>query len=275
MEDTNVVSSAANKCQKAIHSRLIAMLGKDKYSNITKEALDEQKLDFKDLNAYSIIPYTLIEGFMGVEEKELTLKYIKNFRSTDSGKNMHDRIVFIILNFNIPDDETDEEYKNFKDASYICLLLCPEEFPRKPPYLYSVTPNGYYAKDHTGKDGTVICISIGSFHSENYPTTIGITGFSYAAYDMFYNAGKLMGGGGIGHIHMNKNDDNKLRHARVSKEWNIQHFPTVIKAQHLLYRHVPTSYGYDFDIDLYKKPAATVPIIEKTKKSFSQLKRRR
>ncbi len=177
MESNNTLS-----CQEAIHGRLIAMLGKKKYGSITKEALQEQKLDFTNINGYSIIPYSLIESYMNVEEQELTKRCFNEFKHHAEGNidAATDRIIFIVLNFDVSDNEEDSAYAKFKNASYICLLLCPLTFPQSPPHLYSVTPNGYYAKKDNGMEGTVICINIGSYHSNSYPAIIGITGFSYA-----------------------------------------------------------------------------------------------
>ncbi len=91
---------------------------------------------------------------------------------------------------------------------------------------------------------------------------------------MFYNAEKVMDGGGIGHICF-RSGDLKVELAKTSREWNILHFPTVIQAAHLLYRDVPTSFSYDFNIDLYRKskPKTDVLIAPPPKKSFTSIKR--
>lgn len=55
---------------------------------------------------------------------------------------------------NLPDDYTNGEY--------LFRLRIPEEFPDKPPELYALTPNGLF------DIGGQICISIGTFHRNDY-----------------------------------------------------------------------------------------------------------
>lgn len=278
------MESASNvKCQKAIHNRLMVMLGKEKYGSITEDALNSENLDFKNLSGYSIIPVTLIYHYMDDREKTMTHNYLHRFNKNLRGEDDEciERTVFVVLDFDVSDNEKDEDYARFKDASYICIMLCPRSFPQKPPELSSVTPNGYYAKDSNGEEGSIICISIGAFHSESYPTSVGITGFSYATHDMFFNCEKIMSNGGIGHIHKSS-DELKDKLATNSRQWNIDNFPTVIKAQHYLYRGVPTCYGYDFDVDLYRSSELEDKLTNmkmgdeiKKKKDLKSLKRRR
>lgn len=59
----------------------------------------------------------------------------------------------------------------YKNGEYIIRIEADKNHPMKPPKYYFMTPNGFY------KLGENACISIGSYHSEDYPSVLGMTGF--------------------------------------------------------------------------------------------------
>ena len=77
--------------------------------------------------------------------------------------------VWYLLFHDIAGDENE-----YVGGSYLCKLVIPDNFPADPPQFYMLTPNGLY-----GCDGKV-CVSIGEFHANSYPATIGVTGFAEA-----------------------------------------------------------------------------------------------
>jgi len=60
------------------------------------------------------------------------------------------------------------EYQN---GEYLVEVILPDDFPFKPPEFYFKTPNGVYGVDKK------VCISIGTYHADNYRATLGVMGF--------------------------------------------------------------------------------------------------
>lgn len=50
-------------------------------------------------------------------------------------------------------------------------LEIPPGFPTEPPVFYMLTPNGLYEINEK------VCVDVGEFHANNYPSTSGIVGF--------------------------------------------------------------------------------------------------
>ena len=98
----------------------------------------------------------------------------KQYKKCISGPDPHMKFlmcddigVWYILFENILGDE--DEYKG---GQYLAKFTMPDEFPYKPPQFQILTPNGLY--DIEGK----VCVSIGEFHSNQYPAVLGINGFA-------------------------------------------------------------------------------------------------
>lgn len=66
----------------------------------------------------------------------------------------------------------------FVGGEYVVKLIAPasqdigQSYPTKPPRLIFLTPNGVFNPEEN------VCISIGEFHSEKYPSAIGMHGFA-------------------------------------------------------------------------------------------------
>lgn len=59
----------------------------------------------------------------------------------------------------------------YAGGEYLVRLRLPGNFPADPPDFFFMTPNGVYGVE------VKVCISIGSYHKGNYPSTIGVRGF--------------------------------------------------------------------------------------------------
>jgi len=64
------------------------------------------------------------------------------------------------------------ENDEFADGEYLVKVTATDDFPVKPPDFQFLTPNGVYESHKR------VCIDIGSYHTENYPATLGMVGFT-------------------------------------------------------------------------------------------------
>lgn len=66
------------------------------------------------------------------------------------------------------------ENNEFLDGEYLLRVKIPDTWvdcPSTPPDFYFMTPNGLYGCE------TIVCVSIGKFHPDQYRATLGIIGF--------------------------------------------------------------------------------------------------
>lgn len=59
----------------------------------------------------------------------------------------------------------------YTGGEYLVKMVAGKNHPDDPPKYYFMTPNGLYALGHNA------CISIGSYHKDEYPAVLGMTGF--------------------------------------------------------------------------------------------------
>lgn len=107
----------------------------------------------------------------------------------------------------------------YTEGQYLFTMTAPNDFPFKPPNFQCLTPNGFY------EPGGSICISIGSFHSNNYRPVLGMMGFAEQIM-----AGMLeykdMGSG----IRLLKtSDETKASLAKASKQYNAAHHSNIMR----------------------------------------------
>lgn len=85
------------------------------------------------------------------------------------------------LKFLINEQKIDEWYvmiegmlganDEFKHGQYLVRIVLPPAFPYKPPQFFFMTPNGVYETE------VKVCVSIGEYHSQNYPSAQKVLGF--------------------------------------------------------------------------------------------------
>lgn len=102
-----------------------------------------------------------------------------------------------------------------KDGEYLVEVTAPPEFPHKPPTFLLHTPNGVYGTDKP------ICISIGHYHSGDYPAAIGMRGFITEIANGMMCQKEL--GGGINVLQFNADKIRKF--AAESRKFNLEKYP--------------------------------------------------
>jgi ubiquitin-conjugating enzyme E2 J1 len=147
---------------------------------------------------------TILQNFR--KAKESNNPYVKHVMSTDI------RVWYILLHgFSGDQDE-------FVGGEYLCKIVLPLEFPRDPPEFYMMTPNGVY-----GCDGKA-CISIGEFHANIYPNTLGVTGFVEQLVSGFIGWKTI----GKGTRLLDTTVEEKKALAERSQEYNTAHYADIL-----------------------------------------------
>lgn len=130
----------------------------------------------------------------------------------------------------------DGDHGEFKNGEFLFEMIAPNEFPMKPPHFYALTDNGVYKAglDEEGKRAK-ICISIGEFHADNYPATLGMAGFAEQLLSGLIGWRSL--GSGINVFvfdGMTINQKEKKTHeikkiSEMSKEKNLKNYEDILK----------------------------------------------
>lgn len=122
-----------------------------------------------------------------------------------------------ILLTNFEGDESEytwaDENNQRRYAEILCRMVAPKDFPFKPPEFYLLTPNGVYDIK------TTVCISIGKFHSEQYRSTLGMSGFANQLVSGLIGWKSL----GSGISLLNTSIEQKKIYAISSHEYNLEH----------------------------------------------------
>lgn len=106
----------------------------------------------------------------------------------------------------------------YEDGEYLVKIEASESHPTKPPKYYFMTPNGVY---ELGKNA---CISIGSYHSDEFPSVLGMTGFIMNLIGAMLQWKTL--GEGIDLLHTTANEKKRL--AKNSYVYNREHHIEII-----------------------------------------------
>lgn len=118
------------------------------------------------------------------------------------------------------DDQIDVWYLRYHSigepytyGEYLVEIHADADHPFKPPKYYFKTPNGLYAPNENA------CINIGSYHSNNYPSTLGMLGFANQLMAAMLQWESL--GSGISLVSSTKEEKKRL--AKASKGYNRKH----------------------------------------------------
>jgi len=106
-----------------------------------------------------------------------------------------------------------------KSGQYIFKIELPKDFPYNPPDFFAKTPNGLYMEDK------ICCISIGTFHKDNYRASLGVSGFAMELANGLMNWEVL--GTGVNIIKTTKED--KRRYAEQSAAYNKKYNERILK----------------------------------------------
>lgn len=115
----------------------------------------------------------------------------------------------------------------YAGGEYLVRCVMPDMYPFKPPDFYFQTPNGVF------KTGTIPCISIGKFHSENHRAALGVDGFCMNLISGLVGWKDL--GTGIDIFKSTVGDKKRL--ARESHAYNREHFGAIIDNIERAYAH--------------------------------------
>ncbi len=133
----------------------------------------------------------------------------------------------------------------FLGGQYLLRMEMPADFPFNPPMFYFMTPNGICKTD------TNPCISIGSYHKEDYRPTLGVSGFVNNLVSSFIGWRELHGGINILVSGDEKRDVASIKlHAAASVEYNERHHSDIVKCIHESYDH----YKKNFNLTEPNKP---------------------
>lgn len=116
--------------------------------------------------------------------------------------------VIYILIHNIPGKDGE-----FQGGEYIFKMLLPADFPYNPPDFVALTPNGIYGH------GKKCCISIGSYHKDQYKPSLGISGFAMELANGLMNYDQM--GNGI-NLLLKTPTKHLQTLAEISKDYNKQ-----------------------------------------------------
>ncbi len=150
-------------------------------------------------------------------------KMIRQFIRATRGPNEHVKFAiksetetnvwYVLLgNFSGDNDE-------YKGGEYLCEMFAPDYNIYKPPEFYMLTPNGVYDINGT------VCVSIGTFHKEQYQKTLGWGGFSYQLVSGMVGWKQL----GSGIRLLNTTINTKKTYAQNSKKFNAEYYPEIMK----------------------------------------------
>lgn len=107
----------------------------------------------------------------------------------------------------------------FSGGEYIVEIKATSKYPFEPPEFYFYTPNGVYLEEKK------VCINIGSYHKDDFPTSLGMGGFAKQLVSGMFGWRTL--GGGINIV--KTSEKKKQTIAAVSKAYNARHFPELVK----------------------------------------------
>lgn len=121
-------------------------------------------------------------------------------------------VVYVLIH-NLPGKEGE-----FQNGEYIVKILLTEGFPYHPPEFIFLTPNGIYGH------GKKCCISIGSYHKDQYPASLGISGFALEIVNGLMNYDQM----GHGINLLLKTPIKHLQHlAEISKDYNKEKWKNI------------------------------------------------
>ncbi len=112
------------------------------------------------------------------------------------------------------DGPLDIKGEKYSYGEYLCRMHLPEGFPISPPKFYFYTPNGLYGV------GVKVCVSIGEFHANQFPSGQQITGFCDNLVSGMVGWREL----GTGIQIMHTTDAEKRWFAQQSRTYNIKHY---------------------------------------------------
>ena len=107
-------------------------------------------------------------------------------------------------------------------GEYLMRMTAPENYPYGPPKFELFTPNPRY---QIGKSRP--CVSMGEYHSNNYPAILGMYGFTCELIYTFHASDTEMGGGISMKTGVTKEE--KLILARESVAYNNKHYAVVME----------------------------------------------
>lgn len=110
------------------------------------------------------------------------------------------------------------ENDEFKHCQYLVRIELPPSFPYDPPHFYFLTPNGVYGIN------AKVCVMIGEFHSNNYPSAQKVRGFVINLVSGIIGWRDLGSGINI----LNTSESEKRALARKSMEYNRTHYPDLV-----------------------------------------------
>ena len=132
------------------------------------------------------------------------------------------------LKFMINEQKIDEWYvmiegmfganDEFKHGQYLVRIVLPPAFPYKPPQFFFMTPNGVY------DIGVKVCVSIGEYHSQNYPSAQKVLGFVSNLVSGIIGWTDLGGGINI----LSTDVPTKRALARASAQYNQTHYAKLV-----------------------------------------------
>ncbi len=107
----------------------------------------------------------------------------------------------------------------FANGQYIIELKASEDYPRKPPVFRYYTPNGVFNKDSSP------CINMGHYHADNYPATLGMTGFGEIVLEALRGYKDLISGASI----IDTTPEYKKECASTSVKYNENNYPQILE----------------------------------------------
>lgn len=107
-------------------------------------------------------------------------------------------------------------------GEYLMRMTAPENYPYGPPKFELFTPNPRY---QIGKSRP--CVSMGEYHSDNYPAILGMYGFTCELIYSFHASDTEMGGGISMKTGVTKEE--KLKLAKESVAYNNKHYAVVME----------------------------------------------
>lgn len=152
---------------------------------------------------------------------------------------------------------------NFSETSptrcgeYLIVLICPEDFPAKPPEFAFLTENGIYTVKTTA-----LCVDGGRYHPDTYNATLGMQGFLTRIIDSMENPKGLVSGIGIKNV---TNSEEISRRALASRAYNVALYSHVLDyiRRTTDYRNAHDSYVAEANAIIEKERAASAKEAEK------------
>jgi len=143
----------------------------------------------------------------------------------------------------------------YQDGEFLFSLEATDKFPFSPPRFHALTPNGIYEKDQ------ICCISIGQYHANQYPASMGMRGFAIDGLaNGLINHKSLLESSGINLIRTTESQ--KKVFAKQSRAFNWEKYPEQMKLLEMAYE----DYAIKWDLAKMKSQVDTI-----TKYNFGKL----